>query len=472
MLNKIKDPFIISIFGASGNLATIKIFPTLYELMLKKIFPNDFVIIGYARSKMSEDEFRNFVAKNIRKYYKRKVQTNVLNELLKHLHYTTGNYDNLKDFNKYRSHIDKLLKGKKLINICYFAVPPVVFKDIIKNLGNSRKSVHEDIRLILEKPFGDNASSASDLFHFVSQYFTEDQIYLLDHYLGKSAVQSILSLRESNKILNLIMEGPEVANIQITAFETVGVEERIGYFEKVGTLKDMIQSHLLQVLALVTMSIPVTSIDESLHREKYSILSAIKFGKSKNNIVLGQYESYKNIKGVAKNSPTDTFAALRLFIDRQSWYKVPIYIRTGKKLYEHHTYMVIELKKHRFQPKSDPPNRIILEFYPDERINIKLVNRQGHNFQYQDITTSDTIACEDDSCLPEHGGLLRDVIAGRKRFFLSFPEVITTWELIDSIIKFARRNHVKIETYKEKSSGPKSQDKLTKIDGFKWYDIH
>jgi len=472
MLNKIKNPFIISVFGASGNLAAIKIFPTLYELMAKKIFPNNFTIVGYARSVMSEIEFRNFVGKNIHKYYKGEIQKDVLNELLKHIHYTSGKYNNLEDFKKYRKHIDQLLKGKKVTNICYFAVPPVVFKDIIRNLGESRRSVNEDIRLVLEKPFGDDASSANDLFHFVSRYFNEDQIYLLDHYLGKSAVQSILSLRESNKILNLIMKGPEVANIQITAFETVGVEERIGYFEKVGTLKDMIQSHLLQVLALITMAIPVTNIDESLHREKYSILSAIKFSKSKNNIVLGQYKGYQNIEGVAKNSPTDTFAALRLFIDRQSWYKVPIYIRTGKKLHEHHTYMVIELKKHEFQSKLDPPNRIILEFYPDEKINIKLVNRHGRNLEYQDITTSDTIACKDDMCLPEHGGLLRDVIAGQKRFFLSFPEVITTWELIDSIIKFSRRSKVEIETYKSGSYGPKSQDKLTKIDGFKWYDIH
>jgi glucose-6-phosphate 1-dehydrogenase len=472
MLDKIENPFIISIFGASGNLAAIKIFPTLYELMAKKVFPTDFAIVGYARSNMSNQEFKDFMAKNIREHYKRKVSPKILNELLKHVHYIPGKYDNLKDFKNYRSYIGKLLRKQKLTNICYFAVPPIVFKDIIKNLGESRKSKNEDIRLVLEKPFGDNASSASDLFHFVSRYFEENQIYLLDHYLGKSVVQSIFYLRKSNRILNLLMQGSEVANIQITAFEKVGVEERIGYFEKVGTLKDMIQSHLLQVLSLITMSIPVTNVDESLHREKYSILSAIKFSKSKKNITLGQYEGYKNIKGVPKSSRTDTFAALRLFIDRQSWYKVPIYIRTGKKLHEHHTYVVIELKKYAFQPASEPPNRFVLEFYPDEKINIKLVNRHGQMLKYQDITTSDTIACEDDNCLPEHGVLLRDAIAGRKRFFLSFPEVIATWELVDSIIKFSHKSKISVDSYKGGSYGPKSQNKLTQMDGFEWYDIH
>jgi len=285
-------------------------------------------------------------------------------------------------------------------------------------------------------------------------------------------VQSILTLRETNRILNLMMKGAEVANIQISAFETADVEDRVGYFERVGTLKDMIQSHLLQVLALITMSIPVTNTDKSLHREKYSILSAVKFNRSKKNIVLGQYESYKTHEHVPKNSKTDTFAALRLFIDRQSWYKVPIYIRTGKKLHEHHTYIVIELKKHAFQRPDEQPNRVVIEFYPDEKLNIKLLNKHGRDAQYQDITTSDTIACEGDSCMPEHGVLLLDALHGRKKFFLSFPEVIATWELIDSVVKFAKKNKVTVETYKDGSMGPKSQEKLTEMDDFEWFDIH
>jgi glucose-6-phosphate 1-dehydrogenase len=472
MSTKIEKPFIFTIFGASGNLAEIKIFPTLYELKLKRMLPAEFFIVGYARSDMSQKQFADYFAKSVKKHYEGKVNDEVLSALLSHIHYVEGRYDKKENFIRYKKYIENLAHGRKLPNVCYFAVPPVVFKPIIKNLGETRKSKEEDIRLILEKPFGDDASSASDLFHSVTTYFKEDQVYLLDHYLGKSVVQSILTLRESNRILNLMLKGAEIANIQISAFETVGVEDRIGYFERVGTLKDMIQSHLLQVLALITMSIPVTNSDASLHREKYSILSAVKFSKSKKNIVLGQYESYKKIKGVPANSRTDTFAALRLFIDRQSWYKVPIYIRTGKKLHEHHTYIVIELKKHAFQPHDEQPNRVIIEFYPDEKLIIKLVNKHGRESMYQDITTSDTIACEGDSCMPEHGVLLLDALNGRKKFFLSFPEVIATWELVDSIVKFTKKNRVPVETYKDDTMGPKSQCKIAEMDDFKWYDIH
>ena len=472
MLSKTKQPFIISIFGASGNLAKIKIFPMLYELMSKQMFPKEFYILGYARSGLSQEEFKEIVSKSIKDHYRGTVNNKVLNNLLSHIFYYAGKYDKKDDYVGFRKYIGKITKNKRLIHIAYFAVPPVVFEPIIQNLGETRKSKNEDLRLVLEKPFGDDAASAKDLFHFVSRYFEEDQIYLLDHYLGKSVVQSLLTLRHSNRILNLIMKGSEVANIQITGFEDVGVGDRVGYFERVGTLKDMIQSHLLQVLALIAMDIPITEVSSSLHREKQNILSAIKFPRSKKNIVLGQYESYKIHKGVPKKSKTDTFAALRLYIDRQSWYKVPIYIRSGKMLHEKHTYVVIELKKFPFQTASEPPNRIVIEFFPEEKLNIKLVNKQGHTSHYQDVTTSDTIACEGDSCLPEHGVLMLEVLAKRKRHFLSFPEVIATWELIDSIIKFIRRCCDKPEVYKDNSKGPKSQNKLTEMDGFKWFDIH
>ena len=184
------------------------------------------------------------------------------------------------------------LKGKKNIaHLAHFSVPPIVFKDIVKNLGESKKKT-EDIRLIIEKPFGLDKKSATDLYHYIARYFQDEDIYLLDHYLGKSAVQSILHLRHANKILNSMMQGSEVANIQITAFEEEGVKTRVGYFDQVGIIKDMVESHLLQVLSLVAMSIPVTENEKSLHREKYAILSALNFISSKKNIVLG------NMKGI------------------------------------------------------------------------------------------------------------------------------------------------------------------------------
>jgi len=470
-LYHIEKPFILTIFGASGDLAKLKLFPALYSLAEQKRFPKKFYIVGYARSAKTRQQFQKEFEESIHKAHGKEVNKKILKELSNNIYYQQGQYSKKQDFIKLNDYLKKL-SPKATTKLAYFSVPPTIFQDIIKNLGETKQSKNEDLRLIIEKPFGQDTHSARELFHYVARYFEEENVYLLDHYLGKSAVQSILTLRHSNRLLNMMMKGPEISNIQISAFEKVGVETRAGYFDQVGTIKDMIQSHLLQILALVAMSIPITEAAEGLYREKYSILSALKFIESKKNIVLGQYAGYKNEKDISKNSKTETFAAMRLFIDRESWYKTPIYIRTGKKLHEKHTYVTVELKKFAFQPKDEEPNRLIFELQPNERVNIRLVNKQGSTSRYQEITTSDSIACTGDDCLPEHGLLLLDVMRKRRLHFLSFQEIIATWQIIDHILKFINKNNLKPEIYKDHSTGPESQKGLAEMDGFKWFDIH
>jgi len=469
-LYRIKNPFVLTIFGASGDLAKLKLFPALYSLAEQKRLPNEFYIVGYARTPKSQEEFKKEFEKSILSANK-DASPQIIKKLQKHLYYFSGQYTEIEDFRKYRAYLKEIKGNTKMTKMAYFSVPPIAFKDIIKNLGETKRTRTEDLRLILEKPFGEDTASAEELFHFVARYFSEDCVYLLDHYLGKSSVQSILHLRHSNRILNLMMKGTEVSNIQITAAEKVGVESRAGYFDKVGTVKDMVQSHLLQILALTTMSIPITEHEDSIHREKYAILSALRFIESNKNITLGQYEGYKKEEGVPKNSKTETFAAMRLFIDRESWYKTPIYIRTGKKLKEKHTYVVVEMKKFAFQKKDEPPNRVIFELQPDEKINIQLINKHGTGTEYQRLATSDSIACSGDFCLPEHGLLLLDVMREKRANFLSFQEIIATWRITDTITNFMEKGNTKVETYHNKSCGPGSQSKLTEIDGFKWFDI-
>lgn len=470
-LFKIKQPFALIIFGASGDLAKLKIFPALYSLAEQHRLPKEFYIIGFARTPKTRKEFQQEFVESIKKAHP-EADPALIAKLRDSAYYRSGQYGRKSDFTDLRNYIKELAGTSRITKLAYFSVPPTIFKDIIKNLGTTRTSKNEDLRLILEKPFGDDTESAKALFHFVAQYFTEESVYLLDHYLGKSAVKSILHLRHSNRILNLMMKGPAIANIQITAAEEVGVTTRAGYFDQVGANKDMVQSHLLQILALAAMSIPITEDAESIHREKYAILSALKFVESKKNIVLGQYESYHTEKDVPKSSKTETFTALRLFIDRESWYKTPIYIRTGKRLHEKHTYVVIELKKFAFQPKEEEPNRVIFDLQPKERITIRLVNRTGSTSHYHEITTSDSIACSGDDCLPEHALLIMDVIRKKHRNFLSFPEIIATWEITDCVLKFIKKNRVRVEKYKDGSTGPSSQNNLTKIDGFEWFDAH
>lgn len=471
------EKFILTLFGASGDLAKIKIFPSLYLLAKNNYLPNDYLIVGYARTELSRKQFQSIVRKSIKKHVKGYIDIKVLNDLLKHIDYYQGQYSEKESFVDYRKYLSKKrieLGGTglkvKTPHIAYFSVPPVVFRDIAINLSNTRKSRNEDIRLVIEKPFGEDQKTAEALFHLVSNHYREDQFYLLDHYLGKNSVQSILHMRQANRILNNIIRGSQISNVQITAMESVGVENRIGYFEQVGIVKDVIQSHLLQVLALVTMNIPNAHQASSLQREKTHVLDSIDPACNPDDIVIGQYQSYKEKKDVPHKSRTETFAALRLFLDNQEWYKVPLYIRTGKKLNKKHTYAVIELKKFPFQGEDEAPNRVVIEFYPIPKISIFMINPQDRTKTYQEVSTSASIACESDGCLPEHADLILDVINKDKMHFLSFSEIIASWKVIDVIEKHIKKRKVKLHIYKDRTSGPEQQNKLPKRDGFEWYD--
>ncbi len=406
------------IFGASGDLAKLKLFPAIKELKAQNRLPAEFQIIGFARSPKPKTQ---------------------------NIDYIQGDYTNLEDFKKLKAQI----KHKHILS--YFAVPPNIFQPIVQNLAEAKIKT----KLILEKPFGENAKTSKELFHFISKYFYEKDIYLLDHYLGKNAVKSLLHLRHENRILNLMMKGAEIANIQISALETIGIEERGGYFDQVGALKDMLQSHLLQILALITMSIPITEDEHSLHQEKENILSSLKFEASQKNLTLGQYASYTKEKNIPKNSKTETFVAAKLFINRESWYQVPIYIRTGKKLSTRKTYITIELKKFPFQDKKTEPNRLIFILQPDEEIQIHLTGQE----KIQHTKTS--LSCEGDRCLSEYSFLIREALRSRKKYFLTINEIIAAWEITDQILSLMKK--IKTAKYPDGSLGPKNN--------FPWYEL-
>lgn len=471
MLYQIKKPFIFTLFGASGDLARLKIFPALYELASQRRLPQNYTIVGFARTPKRREEFQEEFRESVRKKMKETVDEAILNNLVDHVFYFTGQYRDHSSFVAYSSFIEEITNQTPGLHLAYFSVPPAVFPDIIQGLVAAKFPLR-DLRLIIEKPFGNNQASAEELFHFVAQHIAEKQVYLLDHYLGKSSVQSILHLRHNNRILNSMMKGREVANIQITAFEDIGIAERVGYFENTGIIKDMIQSHLLQTLALITMSIPITESADGIHRERRSILSAVQAPQEKHDVVLGQYQSYRKEKGVPSTSNTETFVGLRLFIDRESWHDVPIYLRTGKKTKVKHTFVVIELKKFAFQGEKEEPNRLVIELQPEERISIKLQNRQGERNEYQEVSTSDSLACTIEGCLTDHAALILDAIKGDKTNFLSFPEIIETWRVTDGILDTIARHHLPVEQYADGTFGPQSHYHLPERDGFRWYDVH
>jgi glucose-6-phosphate 1-dehydrogenase len=467
---KTTEPFILTIFGASGDLAKIKLFPTLFELARQKRYPKQFAIYGYARSQKTTEAFREEIAEAIRTHAEG-VKEKTLQDFLKHVHYFSGQYDNLVDFANFKETWTKQIKRDDIPHICYFSVPPIAFEPIISNLANTRETGKEDIRLVLEKPFGLDGASARALYHFASQHFSEDQMYLLDHYLGKSSVQSIMHLRRSNRMLGQMLTGREISNIQITAAESVGVKDRASYFDHTGTTKDMVQSHLLQLLALLTMDLPCAITAQSIQREKASILQAIRPVSACDDVVFGQYKGYAKEPGVEKKSQTETFSSLRLFIDRQDWFGVPVYLRSGKKLRAKHTYAVVEFKKYPFQSSEEQPNRLIIELQPFERVHVSLMNYHGDVQASQEVMTSDSIACSIEGCLPDHGTLLLDVLRGDQTFFLSFEEILACWDVVDPIISAHQEGKIVNQAYQSGGSGPKLHLDLPKAQGYEWFDL-
>ncbi len=467
------EKFVLIIFGASGDLARLKLFPSIYDLHETDKLNSDFAIYGYARSAKTNEEFRKFFEQSVRDKRKN-INEDKLKDLLEKVFYTHGQYNEIEGYNRLFESIKSKNFESNIRKIAYFSVPPQVFRDIIENLGKFKQK-KENIQLILEKPFGEDGASAKELFVEVSQCFDEDKdVYLLDHYLGKQGVQSILPLRYDNSILNTMLQGSVIKNIQITVKENFGIQERAGYYDQVGIIKDMIQSHLLQILALIAMDIPVVDSPRNIHREKYNILSALRYPGSSDNIILGQYASYCHEKDVPLNSLTPTFAAIKLYIDRIGWYKVPIYLRTGKKLDKKIAYIVIEFKKLPFQKDpSIPTNKLILELQPEEKIHIRLVKKYSSNNKvtYDDIITSDNLSSETDMTLEEHGRLILEMLNHDKTNFLSFNEILECWRLTDFLYKIIDRYDIPLILHHDNSIGPDQQNNLTATDHNMWHEI-
>ena len=467
-----KSDFSLVIFGASGSLAKLKLLPSIYELAVEGRLPKDYQIVGYARTPMTQNEFHDFFEKAVRTAHEL-VDEKILKGMKKHIHYHSGQYDKAEDYKGLLKFLRSIETNKNRVRITYFSVPPSAYAPIFKNLGelnfNTRKSA---LRLIIEKPFGYNHRSAKKLKRVLKKYFDEDQIFLLDHYLGKEAVSNLLSLRYANSILSTLMSREYVSNIQITAYETKDIEGRANYFDNVGIMRDMVQSHLLQVMAYLTMSAPKEETALAVHNEKTRVLESIVMNPK--SVVRGQYEGYKKGKGIDPNSTTETFAALKLKTRHPLWKGVPIYFRTGKALSHKWTAIVIEIKPQLAQKNKDiEPNRLVIQLQPFEKIEFHMLTKLGgKTFDFHDLTTGRPIYCSGD-CLSEHGRLFLDVLEGKQDLFLNFDEIFAAWRVIDPIQKLCDRSKKKQcipKLYKRGSLGPKEIDKLLEEDGFTWFN--
>src|ERR1700724_2808875 len=384
------EPVTVVLFGASGDLAKRKVIPAMYDLAIHNSLGPRYAIVGFSRTAMSDENFRNTAAEGGKSISEvGPIDPKKWNEFAANLYYQAGEYGNAEDFKKLAKRLDDLSAEKKLRanRLFYLSTPPEVYPHIVEQLGRAglAKPSSPDawVRIIIEKPFGRDLTSAKELNKTVLCVFDEQQVYRIDHYLGKDTVQNLLVLRFSNGIFEPLWNRNYVDHVQITAAETLGVERRGGFYETAGALRDMIQSHVLQLTSLVAVEPPARFDATAVRNEKLKILQSIRpfdLGMVAQSVVRGQYgpgvveakavPGYRQEPGVNPHSRTETFVAMELQIDNWRWAGVPFYLRTGKRLAKRSTEIVIQFKcaPHIvFRDREVEPNRLVLNNQPPQR---------------------------------------------------------------------------------------------------------
>lgn len=473
------DSFALVIFGITGNLAQIKLIPALYDMAEKGALPKKMSIIGIARRPMTTKQFQEYFRQILNQeniHHRHEIKEEIFDELCRKLHYLSGDvqdpglYENLKEY------LDSLTKkGIECDNrIYYLATYPELYKEVFENLQKFglNKQNKGWARLMIEKPIGHDLKSAKQLNQLLLKYFSEDQIYRLDHYLGKETLQNILTFRFANGIFEPLINKDCIDHIQITASEDFGIGKRGGYYDQIGALKDVGQNHQLQMLAFATMNAPAQFSNEAVTNQRIKILKSLVPLPGK--IVYGQYEGYRQEENVDPNSNTDTFYALKTYIDNERFKDVPVYIRAGKKLNQTATEISIVFKKpenrlFKNSDAEDQPNVLIYRIQPNEGIVFKiLVKEPGHDIK---LKTEYMQYCyridPHNHYIPDpYERLLIDTIRGDQTFFNDAQEVEAQWAFIDPL--FAKRK--KPFPYKSGSWGPKEADKLIEEDGRTWLE--
>jgi glucose-6-phosphate 1-dehydrogenase len=465
------SPFSLVIFGASGHLAKLKLYPALYVLLLKKRLPKDFAIIGFARSDLSDDSFKDLVAESIKSDMP-EVNQKVLQDLLDHCHYHQGQYTETADFENLAQKLSEVEHNDTWVRLAYLSVPPVVFSDVLKNLCGGKVHCHSregDFRCIVEKPVGNNLESFEDVKKELTDCFKEDEVFLLDHYLGKEAVRNVYYLRFANPILERLFKNTLIKHVEITAFENAGLDGRAGYFDAVGTFRDMFQSHLLEVASLLTMRL------QEEHAIRDSRLNALtQFylppAPDLNDAVLqGQYEGYTKEEGVDTASKANTFAALKLMTRMSRWEGVPFYLRSGKMLDKKETRISIAFQEPSQIGKGATSNRLDIILQGEAGMKMYLQTKMGGTDPaFRPLIMEDPLVCVGD-CLPEHGLLILEAIHGKQQWYLSFDEVHTAWRLVDTVQAHLQKEDTPLYIYKQGSRGPKEADEWIKKDSIEWF---
>jgi glucose-6-phosphate 1-dehydrogenase len=480
---RINHPFSLVIFGASGHLAKIKIFPALYVLALKKRFPANYAIVGYARTSLTDDAFRTHVRSAVMEQMGGEVNAKVLDEFLSHCVYHTGSYDAVEDFSALAKRLETMEKSwPEAVRLAYLSIPPSAFRTTLE--GICRGKVHrkgQPFRCIVEKPVGMDLVSYGEIASELQHCFASEEVYILDHYLGKEAVRNVYYLRHANPVIERLLKNSLINNVQITASESAGLEGRVGYFDAVGTLRDMFQSHLLLATSLLTMRLVASEDDMAATR--LDALKKIYLPPASNLseiIMQGQYTQgktdggtipgYRQEEGVRPGSRTATFAALALSTRSSRWEGVPIFLKSGKRLKTKETRITLEFQDApHLIGKAQARNRLDIILQGEAGMKLHLQTKLGGSEpKFRELLLEDPLVCIGD-CLPEHGLLLLEAINGNRAWFLDPEEVRVCWRLIDPLQKYLDDPKTSLAEYAAGSGGPKEAEAFIAFHGHAWF---
>ncbi len=486
---KSKDEIQFIIFGGTGDLAQRKLFPAFYNLEIGKQLPENLSIITTGRRFNKESSYLNNMFEAVNKYSRCDIKNSIWQRLADKVSYC--NFD-LTDDSGY-----KRLKNNITINeekIFYLAVAPQFFDPIVKKLNDHQivKRFSDKAKLVIEKPFGKDLETATRLNKKIRRVFSEDNIFRIDHYLGKEMIQNILFIRFSNVFFESVWNNKYIDNIQIISSEKKGIGQRGAYYEQAGALKDMLQNHMLQLLTLTTMEPPANLKTESIRSEKVKILknlAEIPRKKIKNYVIRGQYDtgtidgrkvkSYQEEKNVSPASSTETFIAVKTHINNLRWSGVPIYIKTGKRLSKKYTEIIVEFNSH-FHPhymkkfsKLDS-NLLIIKIQPQEGVSIQFnAKKPGTQDKIIPVKMDFCQNCPESNNTPEaYERLIYDIIQGDTTLFTRWDEVKYSWQYIDKIADIWEDKKPNFPNYSAGSKGPKAADDLLKEDNRKWLHVN
>ncbi len=479
------DTFSLVIFGATGDLTQRKLFPALYNLCRENLLPEHFSVVAIGRREKTQEQLYQDITSAVKQFSRENhINQDQFEQFLERFSYYQLEFNNSPGYAELKSYLEKQdrrwhTQGNRIF---FLAVAPEYFSVITDELHKHGMATNERSwqRLVVEKPFGQNLHSATTLNSDVRKTFAEENIYRIDHYLGKEMAQNIMVVRFANTLFEPLWNNRYIDHVQISLAETIGVEGRGPYYEQAGALRDMVQNHALQLLTLIAMEPPVSLDTESVRDEKVKVLRSLKIRKE--DVVRGQYGSdhagqlraYRQEERVSPKSQTETFVALKTTIDNFRWAGVPFYLRTGKRLPQKYAEIVISFKRLPgvlyFEQEDLGPNVLVIRLQPDEGIYLQFnAKRPGTPSLIQPVSMDFCQNCHNGFNSPEaYERLLYDVMRGDSTLFTRWDEVEYSWRFVDQIAQWWEEDGGAIPVYASNSWGPQASAELLKKEGRDW----